>query len=440
MNARLNVLRHIYLNQLFYYPSDVVKRFWLENRFAIEGCQVSDHELFTALWKGRRHTEGASFFSLLSNLEKFCIDQGTSLPDFYLKVLCNTGHYSTYPGDELVAILEPFLNELIQNREPLGVAAPIFSSLIRYEIPDSYVSLLHHEKREDKSRAIMRIHIPDKEECSVSLDMDVWCCMIIQNSPLSFNLPPYSGVVMRADRRPLHRIATQWCTNRCLDITVKENIIMNKGDIVGTVVRFSRHLATLGLDMDQFPAIADVLVCMISKDLYCSCRKRFVLRNGCVYGAPVHIFEIWNNNNDGLPARFLRHIANNLQKMHPLIMKVKDKHRMILRSCQNLLVVHYSRIHDRLFINSKPFVKGYQAKLMRKIVMDYVSSRKNEFTYDDFKLCAFCNLDVKHPALTIHLQRIDRKLKHDYPSLRIQWSSRGRIAFFTDAEITWHEN
>ena len=125
-------------------------------------------------------------------------------------------------------------------------------------------------------------------------DFELWTGSQIQSVVSFFNIPAFDELNMLADYRLISEI-----TPDC-EIDFKNGQLFLDGQYYAKEVRLYQKLAEYQTELLE-AGIPDCTVLLAEKNYYCPLRKRTVIHEGCVYGAPLFLYQLIYNHKFDAP-------------------------------------------------------------------------------------------------------------------------------------------
>jgi hypothetical protein len=210
---------------------------------------------------------------------------------------------------------------------------------------------------------------------SPSFDCAQWIGARVKTMPLMFGLPEYDQVQIISDVRHPHEIVPE-----VTPITMEHPRPSMLG-VKGKECSFRDFVNRIGLTRlhANVPAIQTEVV-EVLEDYYCPKKKRIVLHKGCVYGAPVYLFKVtYAESRSQNPWDALAHILKITAKEKEIEIRTNVLHEKFLMQGDPSCAFLYDKRISYMFLNGKHLTRNIPAKILRKIIRQYLQDGTTEF-------------------------------------------------------------
>ena len=270
---------------------------------------------------------------------------------------------------------------------------------------------------------------------SLPFNCEQWIGVRVKTLPLMFGLPEYEHLQLISDVRAIGEIVPGASITR-------GNAFSPTGAVKGKKYSFRDFIARRGITIphcDSKSLRAEVVE--VLDDYYCPERKRIVLHKGCIYGAPVYLFQVIYTKSKLLgPWEVVSHTLKIMEQEKELENRLKVKHEKFLRQGDSRCAFLYSKQSDSMFLNRKYLTRNVPAKIFRKIIRHYLRDGTTEFErrwlLDDNEIVP----DRTNPNLERRFELLIAALKRKCPDCCcFTRPSKGVVKFVPKGKITFDE-
>ena len=331
---------------------------------------------------------------------------------------------SFLPPRALLGQLEPYLTRLYQDSEPRAVLAEAFASIWNQLHP--FAPLRRVDSPPAKSAGAGTgsapaggnpgadgwTHLWYELEAPGNSVLDFsWLLLpLLRAFPRAFSLPEFEVVQAVADPRRVQSVLLDEAGLRFV-----EGGLDMGGMRLGDSILPASHFRASGI---PFPESwdADLDACLVHADYYCSRRRRVILQGGCAYGASGFLFRIGFRNNPP-PA---------WNPMSPVIRGVLETQNGPEGSASPLAPLDgasallrepapayrgpyrfvYHQADDSISCDGRHLTKNVPARILRRLVRDFVQSGRREFEFRTFKRDTDIVTNRKRPNFEVRLRRV----------------------------------
>lgn len=433
-------LKYVYSGTLKDFTVEQILPFWNEVYQSFFSKKYSVPQFYEALWNGMVEPPFYTVFSILNSLEFYLLKNHADPVQFIYKTLPSLSKGLIISSERVLLLSNPYLSEFFNSKDLHGTILRVFSNLaLSSEIQrETCHRLLHHKNEGEYSSAIMMYKFLKKSMEGMpfkrfpAYDFEIWTASQIQSVAESFSLPSFE-ITMLADYRLITDIIEGSRT------VCKDDIVYLNDE------RFGRVTSFYDIFSEQKPELidADVQDCSVviaEKDYLCPVRKRVVIHKGCVYGAPLYLYNLRYPNEFERPANFLSIVIAGLQEQRSeMWLSLKQKHNTLISRALRKLKIEYDCADESISINGVHFISGVPAKIFKKILSVYSSTRRVEFQYREFTKDSKIVNDPLNPNFVVRLTRLTKALENAYPELQIIKVAPGRIMLDISCEICYSE-
>lgn len=363
------ILKLIHQYLLHNYPSKDVFEFWKNNLPTSKNAPTGMRAFFDSILKFHESQALHYVMNVLNSFESFHVDRGEGSEDLGKK-LCTfmvetgAGNYGKMIHYCVSALKSNTFHQADMRQLILQLSDKNSKFLCR--------RLLSEVVKESNNKGLTKIVLLCALKTNGGLycppfDCDLWVGGRNKTAPLKFNLPEYEHVNIISDARAIR------------DIVPGATIVLEKdsSQINGVRVKkyaFGHFLTRSGLTipiLDESTISADVFE--VLEDYYCPKKKRIILHKGCVYQAPVYLFEVIFARTIGQNImKALSYAVNIMEKEKELELSTKILHEEFLKQGDSKCLFRYNKQSDTMTLNGKYFIRSVPAKILRKIIQKYV--------------------------------------------------------------------
>ncbi len=423
--ARSEVLKSLYVAMLLYFPLDWVLEFWSSHPFPGKNGESEDSDLFKSLWTEKITVPFTYLTSVLNDLEPFLVARNRCILEFleFFYVGLNGGIF--IPAKFVLGILNPFLGKFFSSRDLRFYLLSLSNRIGSYVFPGVKLHTLSLPSPPDWRHVIRAVdlRINDNPDTPI-LDFLLFYGSALKHYPLILSLPSFEDVSPLADCRTPDRVVTdpmEW-------------------KLKGREIGFHAFCRDVGFDPVK-QGWPDSQVWLMTEDHYCPQRQRVVLREGCIYGAPVFLLKIRFLKNIQRPQNFLKDFVSAVLDSEESPQKKAEKlHRKLLLEADKKLQVVFHVKEVRITVNGKHLVSSAPARILRKLVHEFVTTGRTEFQHREFLHDENLISQPSNPNFIIRLIRLEKTLAEKCPDLSLTRPGRGKITFTCRRDIRFRES
>ncbi|NLL14092.1 MAG: hypothetical protein GX267_11870 [Fibrobacter sp.] len=431
-------LKYIYCGTIKELSLEGAFPFWIHVYNTHFKEKISVKQFFDALWSGTIEPPFYTVFSILNQLEFYLIEHRVDPVQFVQNALPSLSNGLIISSERVLLLSNSYLADFFDSKDLHGTILKVFSNLaLSSEIQrETCHRLLHHKIEGDHGIAIMIYHFfgqPPDSQRFPAYDFELWTGSQIQSVVSFFNIPAFDELNMLADYRLISEI-----TPDC-EIDFKNGQLFLDGQYYAKEVRLYQKLAEYQTELLE-AGIPDCTVLLAEKNYYCPLRKRTVIHEGCVYGAPLFLYQLIYNHKFERPANFLSLVISALQEQRSERWQLlKEKHDLLVLKALRKLEVVYDCQNESISINGVHFISGVPAKILKKLLSMYCRTKRVEFQYREFTKDPFIVNDPLNPNFVVRLNRLTKALENGYPELQIQRIAPGRLRLEVSCPIKYYE-
>ncbi len=369
ITVRPGILRlaHLYLIQN--YPLKDVFEFWQKNLPDLETEPSTIQDFFDSILINNQKLPVYYVMKVLSAMEAFLIGKGDGSKEFARTLYSDMSNAGYGDNNKLIGFWIPSLKKInslqIDTKYVIMRGCP---KACRYVCHNFHLQILKESKGNGTYRHIFLFALKKNFQLlSPPFDCDLWIGQRVKMLPVLFGLPEYEQVDIISDVRSIEDISPG------IQV-IRENDRSQVGAVKAREYSFGEFLAlkdvTLPrLDLKSLKAI----VVEVLDDYYCPKRKRIILHKGCVYSAPVYLFQVTYPESKYQNAWDM--VANTMKIMNKekvSLNRLRTLHEEFLRQADSKCIFLYDKQTDTITLNGKYFIRNVPAKILAKMIKHYV--------------------------------------------------------------------
>jgi len=253
--------------------------------------------------------------------------------------------------------------------------------------------------------------------------------------PLRFKMPPCSRFEIHAEGQSVFdRVKPEY------NPEIMESIFTINKEPYGRIVKLHEFLENRSLRIAPLaPPDCDVVLC--EKDYFSPYHKRIMLRNGTVYGAPLHLYSIrYTPSPQTASEEILQTISNELiDPEQSAWSEIRRRHEQALRMVAPEVTVEFLTGTGFIKVNGKYIASGIPAKLLRNILI--TSRKEKRFDFREQELFHLCHAEpgISEAGIMEYVQTIIRSLKETGSQLTLARSGKKKYVLKTTGQISYME-
>jgi hypothetical protein len=210
-----------------------------------------------------------------------------------------------------------------------------------------------------------------------------------------------------------------------LNPSITGGVFSINGKKYGHVIAFSEFLYQNNISLKTLVHVEDYSIVVLSEDWFCPVRKRIVLHAGCAYGAPVILYSMIYKKTKGTKALFSDFFNDIAYGPSEVWKRVECLHRQFLWYISGKNHFIFDSKSGYIVFNNNYLMHGIPAKILRKILIEYIETGKKHFEHKEFITCDAFFTNPKNTGFETRLKRLIRKIdKTDLP-FRIKKTKKG---------------
>lgn len=440
MSAMGERLKFIYSGTLKELSIDDASFFWNQVYHNFFEKEFTIQHFFEALWNATLEPPFYIVFSILNSLDFYLTRKKKSLTNFVHVTLRSLSNGLIVSSERVLLLTNPYLFEFFDSKDLHVTILKAYCKLARAaEIQrETNHQIISHRIEGDCGIALMiyRFVVQPPQEFKSgrfpSYDFENWTGSIMQSIVVSFNLPPFDELRMLSD----YNTITDLISPSRIQFHNEQVLLDNKPFAVE--VSLHDHLRNFNCDIEKAD-VPDCIVFLALNDYVCPVRDRIVIHKGCVYGAPVFMYELKYRRFER-PTNFLSTVISALQKQKSeLWLSLQDKHTQVLSKSLLKLDVLYNIGDESISINNVHFISGVPAKILKKVLSTYTETKRTEYQYREFTKDSFIVNDPLNPNFVVRLSRLTKALESTYPELKLFKIAPGRLKLVISCVLNYSE-
>jgi hypothetical protein len=265
-------------------------------------------------------------------------------------------------------------------------------------------------------------------------DGELWSGVITQISPAVLSLPPFENLTLVCDSRSVAEVLASE-NSHCCGSRIKETA----DTVDAKTVPFHEFCDVNGLDLAKYQ-IPDSPVEIPRADLRCHLNKRKLLHKGCAYGAPVSMYKLTYKKAVEKPQNFLAPLFEAVTTDNdPVTASLQSRHAQLVEEATFKARFVYNVRNESISLNGRHLVKFVPAKILSRMINEYVVAGRKEFLYRDFSNDPSIVEGPKKANIDIRVTRLKELLHNQSSAIRILKKGNGRIILEADCAVEYIE-
>jgi|WetSurMetagenome_2_1015567.scaffolds.fasta_scaffold00027_65 hypothetical protein len=434
MKVRNDILKLLYATMLLELPRDRVREFWHGHPLKAGDAPVEDADVLRHIWEEDGHVDLAYGLSVLNSLEPFLVSQGIPALEFVDRFIAGLNKGAMVGVGSILCALAPLLRTMFSSRDVLHFAnKDVLPGIVRKVVPSLDCRMVKHETRAGRASSVLLLQFDRPLVQGLRFcDPYLFFARPLQLAPTRFGLPPFDEVRLMSDTRNVDDIIEKRL------FSFDKNEVRIHGRPTGSFVRFREYCRKNGLSPDVLDA-PDRPVVEIAKGYRCPVRKREVLMEGCVYGAPFYLVGLRYRLAAQPPDHFLAPMINEtISGKSEAWRKAAEKHADLLGELERKIVFSFTRSDETISANGRRLAKSGPALILRNILRRHVSSGKTEFSNREFTGDGATG-NVPSDNFSLRLLRLSAILSEKLPEVSIVKLGRGQFRFQAPCRVVLKE-
>jgi hypothetical protein len=418
---RNHFLRFIYSGFLHCFPFEKNAEFWKRVPLLKNGVKVSEIEKIAMVWDENKYTPYDYHFAVLNEFERFLVENGIEAIPFIRKSMLDLGRGLPFEPKIFLWIMEPCITAFIKSQDIRTEFLKRLHLFNNRSHPGTIQKLISLRSKDNFHEGVI-VFSPKKNNCTKfpKTDGELFFAITMQQSIVRFGLQPFDRYKMYSE--------TQTVFERVTDenhSSITDGIFSINDKKHGQVIRFSEFLLQNDISLKNHIHFEDCPVVKIIEDWYCPTRKRVVLHAGCAYGAPVVIYSMIYKKTKGAKALFSDFVNDIAYGPSGEWKKIECLHRQFLWYLSGKSLILYDSKSGYIIFNNTYLMHGVPAKILRKILVDYIDKGKKHFEHKEFVTIDDFVSHPKNTGFETRLKRLIRKIEKTDLPFRIVKSDKG---------------
>ncbi|MFW5775038.1 MAG: hypothetical protein ACOCW2_02005 [Chitinivibrionales bacterium] len=439
--AQTILLRLAYIATLSRLSEEQLREFWL-TRSGLTDTLYDEKNLYQMLWDADSWVDLSAQMNAIERLEEYLLSYTIELPELIGDTIRNVTCGSLIPARYILLWCKPMLAKLSSVLNPHETIIEMFGCIARRVTPhlqQRYV-LLRKKGRHNtvtmvlmKRRPVMGSRKKVVLDTVAAFDCRSWLLVPLQLTPQAFGIPPFTDIQMISDVRRCETVVPK---HRC---RIDGDTFLIDDYPYGTVEPFNVFCDRKGYADQPFLCRDDSVVVM-KENFVCPWRNRIVLNRGCCYGAPVYLYSLkYASTRQSTPilSRLIDMAFGQVD--YGRMNEVERRHHELIASLDGGVNFVYTGRTESLAINGAHVVRYTPAKILRRVVRDYLQSGRSIFSYREFINDREIILDPNRPNMNVRINRLISTIQKACPQVRIHKRERGQFEFRCDVRIHYRE-
>ncbi len=370
--------RGLLLGMLERFSIPEIRAFWQAHPLVVQDRQLSELEGYRYLWKATGMMNQYYWNEVNHSMDAFLRERGIRLDDMFGPHYYRIDQGGIWTLTETITWVKNFLPKLYLDPEPMLSVEQALCGWGMQAVPGSSCQIPYLKKTKDRIETVFSF-APDGEFRFRSFfyyDPTIFSGMCV--FPNYFGLPPFEEARMVADcRHPDHVLwETPW--------EIRNGAFLIEDERFGTVVDYSAWASAMNLKFQGTP-VPDRKVILMEKDYRCRSRDSVVLREGCIYDAPLYLARISyprlsNLSRFGNSQVYLDNVLRSISfPESDAWRKLEQKYADLLDAAGKKLIFEYRTAAQSISIDGKILMAGVPAKILWKILL---ANRSGQNTFD----------------------------------------------------------
>ncbi len=442
--VRNDILKLLYAGMLLEMPLSQVREFWARHPLPDSPDVKDENLLFNTIWQEKKYFPIDYLISVFNDVEPFLVSHDIDTIKFIKKTFQRINKGMLISAKSILRWGKPFLSYFYIEKDPrplilniieyfTDLLAPgVVHNLLKLEsdgVWHSATILVMYSQVVEQLRLYKKIFVKEFP----SYDCELWTGMLVQSTPYCMNMPQFEELHMVCDCRTIEQIVT----DKNIAIT-KDKLYIND-EPYGSVISFSSFCEERNYKLHKYK-IPSGKVIFVTRDYYCTKRKRIVLHANCAYNTSVYLYNFRYRKGAVKPEDFMANIIDEATGDTSDNWAVAQKaHEALLEKTSSKADVIYFKDEESISINGKHITKFTQAKILRNMFDAYCNTGQTLFELREFKRDESIIFDPLNPNLNIRLKRLIKVLQENYPAIKISRAGRGKIQFNVNCKISYKE-
>lgn len=411
---------------------DIVE-FFEKIPMVMEGKRYDVRDLLALFWNEKGNVNMDWNFHSIHPIESFLVEKGYDALGFFRKMLHRNNRATYMPGKVVLNWFYPFMDKLLITYDPREMVLKLMTIYAENYVPGIIYKRIKKTLDGEWIQSYMLL-ITHKtfNDCYV-FNYDFIVGEQIRAFPKMMNLSEFDSIFMLGDCQRIEDVL--WCTG----IERNESGIWLDGRQIAACDHYHAFMERGGFDIEKFN-IPDRAIMVATEDIVCPKRKRQVIYKGCAYEAPAYLCMIRHKKVSNRERKLLQHMLKDTMLEDELFSpEVCRNHEKLMKSLEKKFAFTYFPMDETISINGEHFVKGIQAKILRRLIGDYLKDGRCDFEYREFKRDFDISLGQKNSNFEVRFYRLIEKLEEKCPSIVVAKNGRGRFSLMVTAKLSLEE-
>ncbi len=393
---------------------------------------ISAKEIFTLLYSDTHVSIPLKYvLQIYNTIERFLDSHSYSKDQFIRSLLDKTPLSITTSEEMLLRAFEPYLGELYTCSDPRNFLIDRVDILYKLCIPMSNMKKVHQYQDNCSVISFMELSYSYQDYHHYSYNVELWTGKFLKASPLCLGAPEFDSVHILGDCRTIEDILGE--------VSVENGIVSYNGEHIGVCTFYGDFLQDLGIDISNCSGNPEVIGIVSVVDVYKEGDSTPQIRKGCFYGASSNLLRISFVPVELDTTRALKEIVKELDPpsthMEPLF---AQRHEDLLSQYLKRVDVSFNTVKKKIYLNDKPFARGFPACLLFYICTEIEEGRTSPFQYVELIQSPYFSgiLDPCLPNLNVRISRLKERLEEKFPLWQIKPAGKGAFHFITHVEYS----
>lgn len=437
LSIRNHYLKFIYCSFLYNFTFESIANFWKKFPLYVNGHLVNEKEKMTIIWDENKSTAYDYHFAVLNEIEDFLYENGIEeVIPFFNKNITELGKGLAFEPKIFLWIIEPCISAFIKCQDIRTEFLKRLHLLNKRSHPGTIQKLIKLIFKDDCYEGLI-VFSPMKTQNAnyPKIDGELFFAITLQLSIVRFGLRPFDRYKMYSETQSVfERVPVEFKP------TIKGDTLIINNENHGNVISFSEFLKDKNISLKNIIPLKDTKVVKITRDWYCPVRKRIILHKDCAYGAPVLLYSMIYEKSKGMKALFSDFFSDIAFGPSEAWKKIEYLHRQFLWYLTEKKVVSYNPKSEYICFNNKYITQGIPAKILKKIIIDYLENGATHFEHREFIKKDELISQPKNTGFETRLKRLANKIDKSNLPFRIVKNEKGAFIFECSCLLEYSEN
>jgi hypothetical protein len=413
-------------------PNEIVE-FFAGLPMQMGGRNYIGLDLLAHLWSEKGSISLNWNYAAVNALEPFLVEKGYDALAFMRKMLFRNNKSTYMPGKIVMSWVYPIMDKIFNLYDPREMIFQMIEIYTENYLPGHIHPKIKKKIDKEWTYSYLMYLADGSIEKFPNFNFDYIAGEQIKGFPRMLNLPEFENITYLADCRSLEKILWE------PGVEFLDKVLVLNGQIIGERKKFREFSFDHGLEIQKY-TLPDNEIVVATEDIFCSKRKRVVVYKGCAYGSLVFISVVKHRKIPNSEKKFLEHmLVDTLLDGDLFSAEVKVRHENLMASFTKKNDFVYRASDESISLNGDHFIKGVSAKILRKIIVEYVTLNRKNFEYRNFKQEFEISLGQKNSNFEVRFYRLMDALDSKCPEFKIEKTERGKFLLTVTGKIEFKE-